>query len=53
MSQNATDLHFGLGPAARIEKIEVLWPGGKKTLLHGEAVDRTITVREPSDAATK
>ena len=47
-SQNATDLHFGLGPAVTIDAIEVRWPDGSKTSLHAQAADRTITIRQPA-----
>ena len=28
-SQSTTRLHFGLGPAKRVDAIEIRWPGGK------------------------
>ncbi len=46
-SQNALELHCGLGRAAKVDAVEVFWPGGKKTVLRDVAADRTITVREP------
>ncbi|WP_435010906.1 CRTAC1 family protein [Tundrisphaera lichenicola] len=47
-SQNALELHFGLGSSARIERLQVVWPGGGRTTLKDEEVDRTITLREPT-----
>jgi hypothetical protein len=37
---------FGLGRAARAERIVVRWPGGRVTTLVGVAADREVTVRE-------
>jgi enediyne biosynthesis protein E4 len=49
-SQNALDLHFGLGPATTIDKLDVRWPGGQNTSSRNLSVDRTIVLREPSVA---
>jgi len=46
LSQNALEVHFGLGPSARVDLVEVIWPGGRKTVLRDVIVDRTITVRD-------
>lgn len=46
-SQNALEVHFGLGPAATVDRIVVLWPGGGETVLRDVAADRTVTVRAP------
>jgi hypothetical protein len=46
-SQNALDLHFGLGGASKVDELEVRWPSGQKTQLRDVTVDRTILIREP------
>jgi enediyne biosynthesis protein E4 len=46
LSQNDLRLHFGLGDATRVEKIEIAWPAGAKQILENQAVDRVTTVRE-------
>jgi enediyne biosynthesis protein E4 len=46
-SQHALELHWGLGPAAKVDLIEVFWPGGPKTVLRDVTADRALTVREP------
>lgn len=46
-SQNALELHAGLGPATKLDLLEIRWPGGKKTEMRDADIDRTITVREP------
>ena len=48
-SQNALELHFGLGTATKVDLLEVPWPGGRKTSLRDVAADRTITLRERPD----
>ena len=48
VSQNALDLHFGLGAAGdRIDSIDVRWPGGGRTVVRDAAADRLITIRAP------
>jgi hypothetical protein len=46
-SQNALEVHCGLGPATIVDHAEITWPGGRKTVLHGIPSDHTTTVREP------
>ncbi len=47
LSQNDLRLHFGLGAAAKVERIEILWPSGRKQTLEDKACDRVLTIREP------
>jgi hypothetical protein len=52
------ELHFGLGTAARIERIEVFWPvSGETQLVDGLAADQSVTLvegeREPRPRATR
>ncbi|HEU5457283.1 MAG TPA: CRTAC1 family protein, partial [Terracidiphilus sp.] len=47
LSQNDGRLHFGLGAASRVDKIEVRWPSGQQQTLTDQAVDRVLTVQEP------
>jgi hypothetical protein len=46
-SQNALELHFGLGKSTGIDTLKVVWPGGRASELHAVEADRTVTVREP------
>ncbi len=50
-SQHALELHYGLGPSAKVDLIEVYWPGKRKTILRDVAADRTMAVREPERIA--
>jgi hypothetical protein len=47
-SQNDLRLHFGLGLAARVDSIEVHWPGGGVDRLRDVAADRLIRIKEGS-----
>lgn len=44
-SGTLTDLHFGLGDAARAEEIEVIWPGGEVQKFHDVAAREIYRVR--------
>jgi hypothetical protein len=39
-------LHFGLGAATQVDKVEILWPGGAKEEVKIPAIDRIVTVVE-------
>jgi hypothetical protein len=47
LSQNDDRVHFGLGVADSIEKIQIHWPSGREQTLEKQAVDRVITIEEP------
>ncbi|HKE24812.1 MAG TPA: CRTAC1 family protein [Bryobacteraceae bacterium] len=48
LSQSALPLYFGLGDAATIDRIEVVWPSGRKqTVTEGLRPNTTIVVTEP------
>jgi hypothetical protein len=44
-------VHFGLGPATKIDKIEIDWPSGAKEFVSAPAVDRIFTVTEGKSVA--
>ena len=44
-------LHFGLGAAAKVEKLEVRWPSGLKEMVPVAAVDRILTLVEGKGVA--
>ena len=45
-SQNDTRLHFGLGAATRIDKVEVRWPNGALETVMVNGCDRVLTIVE-------
>lgn len=47
MSAHDHRLHFGLGAAGLAEKVEVLWPGGKRSLLENVEGARILKVTRP------
>ena len=46
LSQDDGRIHFGLGSAAKAEKLTIDWPSGQKQVLENVAVDRVLTVEE-------
>jgi hypothetical protein len=47
LSQSSLPLYFGLGDGTAVSRVEVLWPSGKKSELHGTAINKTLEVTEP------
>lgn len=46
LSQNDLRLHFGLGPAAKADWIQVTWPSGQIDWLRNIPADRVVEVQE-------
>ncbi len=46
MSTDEPILHFGLGEHDRIDKLEVLWPSGKRQLFEGLETNRHYRIKE-------
>jgi hypothetical protein len=46
LSAHDPRLHFGLGQAGRIEKIEVLWPDGHTDIVGKAPLDRFVEITE-------
>jgi hypothetical protein len=40
-------VHFGLGSAATVSKIEIRWPSGTRQTLTGVKADQVLEVTEP------
>jgi len=47
LSSSDVRLHFGLGDARSIDRIEITWPGGAKQTLTDVAVNQVLGVKEP------
>ena len=45
-SQNDMTLHFGLGAATSVDKVEIKWPDGTVESVNVQGVDRKLTVIE-------
>jgi hypothetical protein len=52
-SQNDMTLHFGLGAATRVDKLEIEWAGGSKEVIAVPGIDRKITIIEGKGRAGK
>ena len=48
LSQNDLRLHFGLGKATKVDRVEVRWPSGPTEVFTGLEVDRFYSVLEGS-----
>jgi hypothetical protein len=48
LSQSVLPLYFGLGDAAKIDRVEVQWPSGRKqALTDGLSVNQVLRITEP------
>lgn len=47
LSQDDGRVHFGLGSAAKVDRLVIHWPSGKDQALENLAADRVLTVEEP------
>jgi hypothetical protein len=46
ISQNDLRLHFGIGVITRVERVEILWPSGKKEVIENLKANQIITLEE-------
>jgi hypothetical protein len=46
LAQHDIRVHFGLGTAARVDRLEVRWPGGRADVIENLPANHIITVRE-------
>jgi len=46
LSHNDSRAHFGLGDAARVDRVEITWPSGRVETIAGLAVDRFYLAQE-------
>jgi enediyne biosynthesis protein E4 len=49
-SQNEMTLHFGLGSATKVDKLEIVWPDGSAEVVEVPAIDKTITITQGKSA---
>ena len=48
-SASAGPLHFGLGPATTVDRVEIRWPSGTLQVLEKVPADQVLTVREGAE----
>jgi hypothetical protein len=48
LAQSSNRLHFGLGAATSIDRVEIRWPGGDAQTVEHPAVNALTTVTEPA-----
>jgi hypothetical protein len=53
LSQNDLRAHFGLGAAARADRIEVLWPSGRMEAVAGVPANQIVTIEEGRGIAAR
>jgi hypothetical protein len=49
LSQTDLRIHFGLGNHARVDRVEISWPSGKKETLANLAADRIYKIKESKE----
>ena len=47
-SDYARQLHFGLGPREKIERVEIQWPRGQKQVIQSAPINQRLVVNEES-----
>ena len=52
LSVNDCRLHFGLGKASRVDRLEVIWPSGKRTAYQDLPVGKLLGVKESSSVVS-
>ena len=53
VSNNDMRVHFGLGPATKVDSVEVRWPSGLTERFDNAAIDKINEVKEGSGVAVK
>ena len=51
LSSSDLRLHFGIGTAARIDRVEIDWPSGRKESFPSPPIDRVVSFTEGTGAA--
>jgi hypothetical protein len=51
LSQDELTLHFGLGSAARVDSLRIVWPDGTEETRHDTAVDQKLTIHRAAHPA--
>jgi hypothetical protein len=51
LSSNDLRLHFGIGAAAKIDRVDIDWPSGRKESFPSPPIDRVVSFTEGTGAA--
>jgi enediyne biosynthesis protein E4 len=51
ISQNDLRLHFGIGDATKVDRVEILWPGGRKEAFENLKANQLVTLEEGRGAS--
>jgi hypothetical protein len=46
ISQNDLRLHFGIGDATKVDRVEILWPSGRKEAFENLKANQIVTLEE-------
>jgi hypothetical protein len=46
LSQEDMRQHFGLGAAAKVDSVEVLWPDGSTSVVENATANQILTIRQ-------
>ena len=53
LSQSSIEVEFGLGTAQTVDRIEILWPSGRKQILTSIEINQRLQVVEPDPKDTR
>jgi hypothetical protein len=53
LGQSDLRVHFGLGPATEVDRLEVRWPSGQVDRTEGVAVNQVVTVQEGAGVTSR
>jgi len=53
IGQNDLRQHFGLGPATRVDRLEIRWPSGRTEALENIEANQIVTIREGNGITIK
>ena len=53
LTQNDLRLHFGLGDAAIVDRVEVTWPSGRSEVVTGVSANQIVTIQEGRGIASR
>jgi enediyne biosynthesis protein E4 len=48
LSQSSKTVHFGLGDRAKVDRVEILWPSGRKQSIDNPEINKRHDVTEPA-----